>query len=61
VVHDDARQGWGARGECSRRGPEYAGGLDNGYDERIDDYEYDNPAEQLRPRRQPTQAELDAL
>ncbi|MCF4121070.1 hypothetical protein L1785_08755 [Antribacter sp. KLBMP9083] len=37
------------------------GGLDSGYDERIDDYEYDNPAEQLRPRQKPTQAELDAL
>jgi len=37
------------------------GGLPDAHTETIDDYEYDNPAEKLRPRQQPTQAELDAL
>lgn len=37
------------------------GGLPDAYGERIDDYEYENAAEQLRPRQEPTKAELDAL
>ncbi|GGI09614.1 hypothetical protein [Isoptericola cucumis] len=37
------------------------GGLPDAYDEKIDDYEYKNPAEQFRDRKAPTQAELDAL
>jgi len=37
------------------------GGLPDAHTETIDDYEYENPAETLRPREKPTQAELDAL
>jgi hypothetical protein len=37
------------------------GGLEDGYDERIDDYEFENPAEKHRSRAKPSQEELDAL